>query len=72
LVKPAYQPWVETKTPEMDAAKHRASQPNKARRGCVLEVEGNSAAFMTISLVYVIQKLQHVTKPMLALMASED
>jgi hypothetical protein len=55
----------------MEAAKHRANQPTKARRGCVLEVEGNSAAFMTISLMYVIQKLQHLTEPVLALMASE-
>jgi hypothetical protein len=38
------------------------SQPTKARRGCVLEVEGESAAFMTISLKYVIQKFQHLTR----------
>jgi hypothetical protein len=62
---------VETKTAEMEAAKLRISQPTKARRGCVLEVEGNSAAFMIIPLLHVIQKRQHLTEPVLALMASE-
>jgi hypothetical protein len=70
LVKPAYQPMLEAKTPEMEAAKRSRPQPSKAGRGCVLAVDDDPAAFMT-NLFGVRTRHHHLTEPVLAPVASE-